>query len=722
MKIIDVWVEHPVQKLNQTFCYFSYAKNIMPGTRVEIPFKFQKIVGFVDSISETDETPEEASKRLGFELKEIKSVIDQESLITDELRKLSQWMSDTTLATRISCFQAMLPPQIKPVSNHHKILLKEYAVITNKEVSLTPRQLEIYQYIAHSQPVLCTEVRKKSSGIFRKLLELGAIEIIYKEKEAEENKVAQPDVALSLTFEQKAVIDEVNQSDDQIFLLKGVTGSGKTEVYLQLADQALQKGKQVLFLVPEIALTPQMIARVSRRFQTGLAIYHSALSPQEKYEQYKKVANGKARIVVGTRSAVFLPFENLGLIVMDEEHDDSYKQDVQPSYHCRDVAIWRTEYHHCKLIMGSATPGLDSYARALKKIYHLLEMKYRVNHQLPKIELIPMKQAIRKGESYILSNRLRDKISEHLNKDRQIILLLNRRGYHTQLRCRECRETLLCPHCDLAMSYHHDEKMLKCHNCGTVMHIPNRCGSCGNSKGFSNYGFGTQRLEEEVKQLFPQARILRMDRDTTTRKNSHQKILEEFGKHNADILLGTQMIAKGLDYPNVTLVGILNGDEGVARSDYRSCELTYHLLAQASGRSGRAATEGEVLIQVFDPNHYAIQCAAHHDYDTFFKYEMQFRHAGQYPPYTYMISLTVSSRNESAGQKKALWIKEQLYGNFKVIGVIQLLKLFDQYRFRILLKGKNLDAMRMAVKKLLQMEEFKKIQDIRIDVNPLMLD
>jgi primosomal protein N' (replication factor Y) len=406
---------------------------------------------------------------------------------------------------------------------------------------------------------------------------------------------------------------------------------------------------------------------------------------------------------------------------MDEEQDASYKQENQPAYHCRDIAIWRGRYHHCKVLLGSATPSLDTYARALRKVYHLISMPERINQSMPKVSIVSMKDSIRKGESFILSEELKQKIHERLVKKEQVILLLNRRGYNTQLRCRKCGEIITCPHCDLAMSWHRDVGKLKCHTCGTEMYKPHQCAKCGSTEGFITLGYGTERLEQEVQECFVGVKTLRMDADTTSRKDSHEKILAAFGRHEADILLGTQMIAKGLDYPNVTLVGVINGDEGLKRTDFRSCETTFDLLMQAGGRSGRGNADGEVVYQVFDPDHYAIQCAAKQDYISFFNYEMRFRKAGQYPPYTYLIALTVSGTDQKIVDRLAMHMKEEIQGDFKTIGVVSLLKIKDRVRNRIILKGRNLDEMRHAVQYFIDHTDAD-LKGLRIDVNPMVLD
>ena len=720
MEIVECWIEHPVRSLDRTFTYLSDF-DVEVGCRVKVPFGRKDLIGFVESAEHTEETKEQVEDRVGYRLKYIQEVIDTEPLITEELHDLALWMRRTTLSTAISCFQAMLPAKLKPSSSSKKAVKEKWIKLTEQECSLTPKQFEAFQYLIRNGEVRYSELRKNFGIHARALIEKGAAVLFEKEKTANLDDYTPCSKELELTEEQRHAKEEIEHSEEQVFLLKGVTGAGKTEVYLQLAMDVLRKGKQVLFLVPEISLTPQMINRVSQRFGNTLAVYHSGLNAQQKYEQYRLVKNGKVNIVVGTRSAIFLPFENIGLIVVDEEHDGSYKQENQPCYHARDIAIWRGNYHHCKVILGSATPSLDSYARAMKQVYHLIRLDHRINDSLPKVTIVSMKEALKNGESEVLSDCLKEKIQERLFRKEQVILLLNRRGYHTQVRCRSCNEVIVCPHCDLAMSWHRDEKVLKCHTCGTQMYLPRVCPKCGSRAGFTAFGFGTQKLEMEVQQTFPTARILRMDADTTSRKDSHEKILNAFAKGKADILLGTQMIAKGLDYPNVTLVGVINGDEGLNRTDFRSCEMTFDLLMQAGGRSGRGERSGEVVYQVFDSNHYAVQCAARQDYDSFYQYEMKFRHAGMYPPYTYLISLTFSAKSQRTVDAEALRMKDALNGDFKVIGVISLLKIADRYRNRILLKGRNLDTMRQTVQDYLDHTE-EIPEGLRIDVNPMVLD
>ena len=716
MILVEVFIEHPVRAVDQVFTYI-HDEMLLKGTRVQVNFNNRLLVGFVERSYEINSSIEEYEKSVGYKVKRIEKVIDSESLLNDELYALANYMKDITLSTTISCYQAMLPSVLKPSTTNKEVVQEKWVRPSNIQVSLTPKQLDAYQKVIAEKEMRYSKLRELYPSIAKKLIDIGALEAFYKEKEGQlvnEELTSKP---LHLTTEQQAVMDEFKKSNDSVFLLRGVTGAGKTEVYLQLAQEVLEQNKQVLILVPEIALTPQMIERVSSRFGNRLAIYHSRLNAQQKYEQYQLVRNKKASIVVGTRSSVFLPFDNLGLVIMDEEHDSSYKQDTQPAYHCRDIAIWRGKYHHCKVLLGSATPTLESYARALKNVYHLLTLDHRINNSIPDTHIVSMKDS----KQEILSDELRKKIQDRLEKHEQVILLLNRRGYHNIYRCRECGEPIKCPHCDLAMSYHYKENALKCHTCGSTYRMPTECPTCHSKKGFASFGFGTEKLYEVVQSTFPTARLLRMDADTTTKKDSHEKILKAFGNHEADILVGTQMIAKGLDFASVTLVGILNGDEGLARTDFRSCEVTFDLLMQASGRSGRSDKNGEVILQVFNENHYAVTCAAKQDYVSFFKNEMNFRHIGGYPPYSYFISLTVYANYEKKAEEIATWLKNNLKGDFKTIGVVSLLKIKDQYRSRVLLKGKDLDEMRNAVRNLLDTDENRK-KNIHIDVNPMVID
>ncbi len=719
MIVAHVYVEYSNMAVNKSFTYLCGTHHVSRGKRVIVNFANKEIVAFVSKVEQINE---EQFAAIPYEVKEIISVIDDEVLVNEEMFSLADWMARQYVAPLISCFQAMLPAKLKPKSSKHKIKKEVWVQYVEDCFVKTQKQMDALAYIKERKLVLRKEMNQMYATQLKELVKRGAVCLVEKEAEASFDGIYE-DQVFSLSEQQQAAIATMNEKDGfQTYLLHGVTGSGKSEVFLQMAKTVLQEGKQVLFLVPEIALTPQMVKRVKARFGSEVAIYHSSLNNQEKYEQYKLVAQKKVTIVVGTRSAVFMPFDHLGLIIIDEEHDQSYKQDSTPKYHTRDIAMQRAKYHNCKVILASATPSLESYARALKGVYHLVKMDKRIYGEMPNTHLIDMKDAMEKGENYILSNTLKNEISLRLQKQEQVILLLNRRGYAPILRCMDCGEVVICPHCDIALNYHKNSNELKCHICGYSEPNQYGCRKCG-SKNVKYIGMGTQKLEEYVQTCFPEARIVRMDADTTQRKNAHEKLLSQF-EHEGDILLGTQMIAKGLDFSNVTLVGIVNGDAMLSRSDFRSVELTFDLLAQASGRSGRGLKDGEVFIQAYDTKHYAMQCAKHHNYETFFYQEMKFRHLGNYPPYSYLGVVTLLAKEESILQDELDQLMPCLQHELvQVLGPCELLKIMDQYRWRIILKSKQLtllcDLLHAAYKKHFAS---KGKATIEVDLNPFILD
>lgn len=720
MKIAHIYIEHSVLDLDRTFTYRCDAFHVQRGVRVRVPFAHQTLVGFVDHVEKWEDTYVES---LSYELKSILEVIDEDPLINEELFHLAKWMSNTYIAPTISCFQVMLPAKLKPRSNDQKIKQTAWVEFVKEVDGLTKKQQEVLSSFQLIKTMLRATYYDTYKTVGKKLIELGCVNVVLKETTA----ILQEDVlapsAFTLTSEQQHAISTIQGCiDEEVILLHGATGSGKTEVFLQIAASALAQGKQVLLLVPEISLTPQMVKRVNMRFGKEVAIYHSGLNNQEKYEQYQLVKHHQVHIVVGTRSAVFMPFDNLGYIILDEEHDASYKQDSAPRYHCRDIAIERSKFHHAKVILASATPSLESYARAHKHVYKRIDMPQRINRSMPKVKLVEMRKAIKNQENYLLSNELLRGIYERLERKEQVILLLNRRGYTPILRCMECGCVQMCPHCDIAMSYHKEERILKCHTCGHQMKLPNACPTCGKS-AWRYLGMGTQRLEEVVKEKFPQARVLRMDADTTTKKNAHEHLLTAFQNHEADILLGTQMIAKGLDIEKVTLVGIVNGDALLNRSDYRCAEVTYDLLEQACGRSGRGKYDGEVVIQAYDITHYAITCAAQHDYQSFFQQEMKYRHLAGYPPYKYLASMVFHHKLEDTAMEDALAAREALPQDVRVLGPTMLTKIKDEYRTRIILKGKDPIQLNQLINTIYRKHrQRKRSSRMDIDLQPLLLD
>ncbi|MBQ6559575.1 MAG: primosomal protein N' [Erysipelotrichaceae bacterium] len=718
MYLIEVYVTNSSLNVNRPFTYV-YDKPLQKYVRVKVLFNRSQNIAIVVSCKETDKTREEIDRSFGFKVREITEVIDEEPVISDEIFELATWLSKTTISPFISCLNAMLPKALKTSKSLKgpKMLHKLHKI--EEDFTFTKRQREIYDLI--DEGMLAAEARKMSASIVNKLISIGAL-TEYEEEAQYENADIERKGFKTLTAEQQNAYDRIISTEQVVSLLFGVTGSGKTEVYLHLADYYLKQNKEVLIMVPEISLTPQMIERVKERFN-DVIFYHSELSDQERYEQYMRVKEGEVRIIVGTRSSVFLPFHDLGIIIIDEEHDSSYKQDNIPCYHARNVAIKRAITHHAKVLLASATPSLDSYSRALKKEYQLLELKNRINLNLPEINVIDLTKQLRKKDSYIISEPLKQAISETLDNNKQVIILLNRRGYSPIIKCAECGTTLMCQDCDTPLNYHKDENVLKCHQCSRTYNIPKSCPSCGGNK-LIYYGFGTKRVEEELVKMFPNAHIDRMDRDSVNHKGAHSQILKTFEKHQTDILIGTQMIAKGLDYPDVTLVGILNADAGLMHQDYNSAKMTFDLLMQASGRSGRADSMGKVIIQAFNVDHYAIKAVISHDYSYFYNIEMNYRQKTAYPPYSHLIEIILSDMNERRLQDSLSFVShltDQLA--YKVYRPYRLPKQQKLERYRILIMGKNirdmLNDMQMIVDRYIAENN---LSHIKIDIDPLYLE
>lgn len=538
--------------------------------------------------------------------------------------------------------------------------------------------------------------------------------------------------ALDLNQEQQFAVDQITDAcqtqKETIFLLEGITGSGKTEVYLQSIAEVLDAKKTAIMLVPEIALTPQMVERFKGRFGEAVAVLHSGLSQGEKYDEWRKIERNEAQVVVGARSAIFAPLENIGLIIIDEEHESSYKQDETPRYHARDLAIWRGKYHHCPVLLGSATPSLESRARAQKGVYQLLTLNKRAKSsaQLPVIDIVDMREEFQKHKAATFSSQLQDKIQDRLEKKEQTVLLLNRRGYSSFVMCRDCGFVLPCPNCDISLTLHMDSKSMRCHYCGHEEAIPHRCPNCGGNK-IRYYGTGTQKVEEELQTLYPEARILRMDVDTTRKKGAHERILQKFGAKEADILLGTQMIAKGLDFPDVTLVGVLNADTSLNLPDFRSSEHTFQLLTQVSGRAGRAEKAGEVVIQTFNPEHYAIELVKEQNYERFYQKEMQVRHRGGYPPYYFTVKITTSHPEEQVAAKKifqiAQLLKQTLSNQSLILGPTpsMILRVKNRYYYQLIIKYKHEPQLANVLDDILDKSQKEQRQGlfVAIDNEPL---
>ena len=693
MYILKVLIEHPVHSLDTTFDYLSN-QYVPIGVRVMIPFAHQKIIGYVEDIQETELSKQELEQQAGFTYHDILSIIDEEPLLNEELHRLAMTLSKMTLSPRISCLQAMLPTQLKPSTTAHSTGIKMVTVVSviKEGQAKTPKQQECFEFIKQHPGSSFKDIpfgksvieNLKTQGLvdyqqieqYRKPMLAGGL--------SQEHKIV-------LTPDQKSIVEAILSKKERVSLIHGVTGSGKTEVYLALTSEMLKQGKSVMMLVPEISLTPMMVEHFQRRFGDNVAVLHSRLSSGEKYDEYRRIKRQEVKIVVGARSAIFAPLENIGLIILDEEHDASYKQESKPRYLTSQVAKMRAQYHHANVVLGSATPSLESYSRALKGIYDLYELKERINKKpLPQVQVVDMVDEMKAKNYGLFSRQMITSIQETIDKGEQVILLLNKRGYATYLQCRDCGEIEKCPHCDVTLTYHKDEQKLKCHYCEFQKPVSHHCHKCG-SPHLKIVGYGTQKVEEEITKLFPQAKVIRYDVDTTKNKNGHLKLLEQFRKKEANILLGTQMIAKGLDFEDVTFVGVLNADLSLNIPDFRASERTFQLLCQVSGRSGRGKKAGTVLIQTYNPTHYVIETAARHDYQAFYQYEMEYRQKGKYPPFCHMVSVMIQSKKENDVHLAAQEIKAYLTDHTKhamVLGPAKsaIYKMHDIYRERILVK------------------------------------
>ena len=593
------------------------------------------------------------------------------------------------------------------------------------------KKLELRDYLlAHPETVPLADLLKHYSRVqVNFFVEHGAITMVQKEvqRSAAYFEGIESNQALELNPEQKeaceAVVGAIGKKHPP-FLLQGITGSGKTEVYLQIIQGALDMGKTAIVLVPEISLTPQMTERFIARFGEKVAILHSGLSNGEKYDEWRKVERGDAQVVVGARSAIFAPLKDLGVIIIDEEHEASYKQDSNPRYHARDVALLRAQYNQAALVLGSATPSLESRARAGKGVYQHLRLTQRANPlaSIPEVQLIDFRDYIGQNETSNFTPPLIEAIQDRLDKKEQIVLMLNRRGYSSFVMCRECGTVDTCPNCDISLTLHMDTKTMNCHYCGFTKEIPHVCPNC-QSRSIRYYGTGTQKAYDELAELFPEARILRMDVDTTRKKGSHQALLEQFGNGEADILLGTQMIAKGLDFPNVTLVGVLNADTALNLPDFRSSERTFQLLTQVAGRAGRAEKAGQVLIQSYNPNHYAIRFAKDQDYEGFYAYEMGIRRQLGYPPYYFTIGITLSHKKEEEVLKRAYQVMEILRSGLSDASIIlgptpkPIARTHNLYHYQILIKYRLEDELASTLNQVLALTQERENSELRLSID-----
>lgn len=702
-------------------------EKVQVGQIVKVPFGMgnKTSEGFVLSIKEENEV------NISFRVKKISSIITDEPIIDEDDIKLINFLREKYLCKYIDAFRLLIPVGIMKGA---KSKSKKVIVFKSDDLSCIQKPegyIDIINFLRENSGKYTKSelinVNSISQYKLNKLIEKGLLVVEEETVFRYNNRTYNIDYEKELTFEQKYVLDEYNNSDNNLFLLKGVTGSGKTEVYMRMVEEVLEKNQSAIVLVPEISLTPQMIERFKGRFGRNVALFHSKLSDGERFDEWFRVKEGKAKLVVGARSAIFLPVKNLGLIIIDEEHENTYKSDQNPKYQTKEVAEFLSEQKGCRVVLGSATPTIETYYRALTGDLKLLELNSRVDGKaMPPMKIVDMRNELRSGNISLFSRELFRDMQEKLSKGEQIILFLNRRGFSTFVSCRSCGYVFKCEECDISMTYHRSG-LLVCHYCGKTKRAPQKCPKC-DSKYVKFFGAGTERVEEEVKKYFKDARVLRMDVDTTRGKDSYEKIYNTFKDGKADILIGTQMISKGLDFKNVTLVGILAADMSINIPDYRAAERTFQIITQVAGRAGRGEKQGKVVIQTYTPEHYSLEYAINYDYEGFYEKEFTVRALMKYPPFGKILLINGISKKEDLLKNfmhkisnviKPLVEKEV---EVDILGPIPCLvaKVKENYRWQIVIKGEFESEFTKKIKELLYDENKNVYNDIRIsmDINP----
>lgn len=703
-----------VEITNKVFTY-KVPKDMHPivGMRALVPFGKRNIEGFIIKIYE--EIP------LEYEAKEIIKLIDEKPVLNEEMLKLGQYISKKTLSPLTLAYQTMLPRALK--AKEKTKINKKYATYLEilNESDLKGKQKEVYEYILKNKKVLKSEANKISVSAVKTLIKNNILKEIKEEVYRLNEDIKIEKNNFTLTDSQKEVLSKIKLNYFKPYLLHGVTGSGKTLVYIKLIEQVLKNKKEAILLVPEISLTPQVVDIFKKHFGNAIAILHSGLSNGEKYDEWRKIENKEVSIVIGARSAVFAPFTNLGIIIIDEEHSATYKQENTPKYNAIDIALKRGKTYNIPVVLGTATPSIESYTRAKTNIYELLTIKNRVNKTMPKVYLIDMKEEFKKGNR-VFSSLLKEKVEEKLKSKQQILFLLNRRGYSTVITCHDCGFTHKCPNCDIPLTYHKNDNIMKCHYCGYQVPKLTKCPKC-KSTNINNLGMGTERLEVLIKETFKEAKVIRMDQDTTRNKGKYKQIIQDFQDEKYNVLVGTQMIAKGLDFPKVTLVCVINGDASLNIPDFRSGERTYELLSQVSGRSGRSDLPGEVIIQGFNINHYSIVYAKENDYESFYNEEMKIRKTLKYPPYYNLCLIKVSGKNYDEIYNEALKITNYLKTNLNsiILGPASsfIPKINNIYYVQIIIKFKKTKEI-IKYLNFIQSHYNKKIS-VDIDLNPIRI-
>ncbi|MFY9284808.1 MAG: primosomal protein N' [Miniphocaeibacter sp.] len=779
MIYVEIVLENKTRVTDRIYTYKvdeKYEFDVKIGKRVIVPFGKgnKKRLGIIVNI-----LSEFSSE---FELKYIYKIVDKNPIVTNDLIDLAFYMRDRYLSDFSSAFQTVLPPgnwkdlaeyyfindkiknNLGEEINNFLLKPKSYEDISNKYPDLDISKL-VESKILKTQYIIKNSVRERRTYFFEynndfnlgkirknaksqiKIIEFlkenGRTEIkrlmketstsssvlkTLEEKQAilktEEvsygNIIEESNIykKITLNSEQKEIFNNILQSDKNLNLIHGVTGSGKTEIYLHLTEEVLKENKSVIILVPEISLTPQTIERFSGRFPNQVAVLHSKLTPTEKLEQWQQIENGDYKIVVGARSAVFAPVKNLGLLIIDEEHDTSYFSEKNPKYNTIEVAEYRVNMNNAKLVLGSATPSIESYYKAKNGHYNLFEIMNRAtNSSLPQVNIVDMREELKAGNISIFSSQLKEALTENLSSGKQSILFLNKRGHTSYIFCRRCGYVEMCQHCDVSMTYHKRSNRLVCHHCGRTKYKPNVCPNCG-SRYIKEFGAGTEKLEEECKKIFPEAKIFRIDGDTNTGKNTYANLYNKMKNREIDILIGTQMITKGFDFKDVTLVGIVAADISLNVGDYKSSEKTFQLLTQVAGRAGRGENSGNVFIQTYKPDHYSIVASKNHDFESFYNLEIEYREKFRYPPFYNLFNIKLSGKNRTQTRLKLFEILRYIQNNLRreKIKNIEIIgpnpspvnRINDYYRFDIHFKFEkdNLEFLKI-IKRVLIEDEYK---------------
>ena len=735
--IAQVIIDSNVKTLNKTFDYrvpTEMENEAKVGARVFVPFGNLKTLkeGYIIGFKKESE----------YKVKDIAKF--DKGDIPENRVELAVLMARRYFCNISDCMKLMLPPgaignRVKEKIGEFVYLKKDIEEIEDdieEKVIKSPKQIRCLQMLYENEGIHVLDLEALTDtnrAVINTLVKKDYIEIAQQriERNPFEFKEVPRDKKKKLTDEQQLAYDTISKSIDENrfeqFLLYGVTGSGKTEIYLQLIEKVIKQGKRAMMLVPEISLTPQMIDRFLARFGDCISVLHSKLSNGERFDQWEKINEGKAKIVIGARSAVFAPVDNLGIVILDEEHDSSYKStDINPRYNAKDIAFYLAKQNKIPFVLGSATPDVNTFYKAKQGKITLLTLKHRANNaSLPKVHVVDLRNELISGNKSMISDLLHTKIEENLKNKKQTILFLNRRGYSTFVMCRNCGFTAKCKNCNITLTYHRDENKLKCHYCGFETHNITECPAC-KSKNVRYFGSGTQKLEEEIHKMFPEASTIRMDIDTVTRKNSHEKILNDFKEKNIDILIGTQMVVKGHHFPKVTLVGVIAADSSLNIEDYRASERTFQILTQVAGRAGREELPGEVVIQTYNPDHFSIEYSKEQNYDLFYNAEISLRQRLKYPPFCDIILLGLSGKNENsvkiAAEKLGFLLNKHNSSSYYVSRPIPspINKIKNRYRFRIILKCNFSSSIINKMNEVL--EEYYKGSpngvSIYVDVNP----